>query len=176
MKTKTCNICNEDKAVELFYVNAKMKDGYQNRCIDCSKAKSKEHHIKLMTDPVLAQKEKDRHRDKFHRLGYGDKYKPSPEQKKETISRYKEKFPEKISARNATLYIKPKTSNNELHHWSYNEQHYKDVIELSVSDHNLIHRYITYDQEFKKYRTRKGTLLDTKEKHLLYIELVKNLI
>ncbi len=153
-----------------------MRDGYQNRCIECTKAKSKEQFIRIMSDPNLAQKERDRHREKFHRLGYGDKYKPTPETKKEIVKRYNEKFPEKKLARSAVGRLTPAKDGFELHHWSYNEEHYKDVIDLSIADHNLIHRYIFYDQEFKMYRTKKGTLLDTKELHEQYILLVKQLI
>jgi hypothetical protein len=55
------------------------------------------------------------------------------------------------------------------HHWSYNEEHQIDVIDLSQKDHFKAHRFIIYDQERMMYRNLEGVLLDTKEKHLKYI-------
>lgn len=42
------------------------------------------------------------------------------------------------------------------------------------SEHNKLHRYMTYDQERKMYRTTNGILLDTKERHLEYYHSLKN--
>lgn len=69
--------------------------------------------------------------------------------------------------------IKGKKEGFELHHWSYNKEHAKDVIELSVADHYFIHRYIIYDQERMMYRTRDGILIDTKEKHVEHFNYLK---
>jgi hypothetical protein len=59
-----------------------------------------------------------------------------------------------------------------LHHWSYNEEHYKDVIELEPKTHAFLHRYINYDQEQMMYRVSAnlngwdfGELLNTRDKH-----------
>jgi len=86
-----------------------------------------------------------------------------------------EKYPEKYKAKNKSQRLKREVKGNHLHHWSYNEEHYKDVIELSVADHNTIHRHIIYDQERMMYRVAVkfgcwsiGTLIDTKEKSLNY--------
>jgi len=65
-----------------------------------------------------------------------------------------------------------KTEGNHLHHWSYNEEHYKDVIELNPKEHNKIHRYLKYNQTTKMYKDLNGNLLLTKDKHLEYINKV----
>ena len=85
------------------------------------------------------------------------------------MQRYKDKYPEKIAAASRTSHLKAKVKGNHLHHWSYNEEHYKDVIELSVADHNAIHRQITYDQERMMYRRAdNNVLLSTRFESIYY--------
>jgi hypothetical protein len=117
----------------------------------------------------IIEKEKKRHREKYFRLNYKEKYKPTKEKKSETIKRYEKKYPEKYKAKLATSNMKREKGMN-LHHWSYNEKDYKDVIQLTIEKHNLAHRFIIYDQERMMYR-RIDTmeLLDTKQKHEQYI-------
>ena len=169
---KTCFACNKSKVLTEYYKHPQMGDGHLNKCKDCVKKAVADRLNYKMKDPEFREKEKARHRGKYHRLGYKDKHKPTPEQKKIIMDRYKAKYPEKVKAKNFTQHIKKSNPKHELHHWSYNEEHYKDVIELSVKNHNLIHRYLEYDQEFKVYRDFTGLLLDTKEKHLDFIEFI----
>jgi len=173
IKEKVCNICNVEKNIVLFYVNKGMKDGYQNRCIECTKLKSKERLATLISTPEGKEKERARHRDKYHRLGYKDLHRPSTEKKRETIRRNRQKFPEKYMASKYTeiFFIKKKGLN--LHHWSYNQKDWLDIIELTIKDHHYLHRYIQYDQALMVYRTLEGVLLDSKEKHLRYFEECK---
>lgn len=99
----------------------------------------------------------------------------NPKIKIKTEQKYNKKYPEKIKAKiKAQRNIDIKTKGNHRHHWSYNEEHYLDVIELSEKDHNTAHRFMIYDQERRMYRTLKGELLDTKEGHLLYISIHLN--
>lgn len=73
--------------------------------------------------------------------------------------------------------MKPQTEGNELHHWSYNQEHYKDVIELVVLDHKKAHRYMVYDPERKMYRRADNNiLLDTRESHIEFINSLKEKI
>lgn len=60
-----------------------------------------------------------------------------------------------------------------LHHWSYNQEDWLDVIKLEIKDHYFLHRYIIYDQERMMYRGLDGVLLDTKNKHIEYFENCK---
>lgn len=171
--SKICNICNIEKELPLFYVNKGMKDGYQNRCIECTKLKTKGRLKVLLSTPEGLAAERKRHRDKYHKQGYKEKYKPTTERKKETIKRYQQKYPEKALATKYTEIYLTKLEGVHLHHWSYNQEDWLDVIELKVKEHHFLHRYIIYDQERMMYRKLDGVLLDTKEAHFNYFNECK---
>lgn len=166
---KKCIICGEYKLLSTFYKHKKMADGHLNKCIDCTKRQVKEREKRLREDLSWIEKERERGRNKYYRLEYKDKHKPTKEKKREIMSRYKEKYPEKHLAKRASQNLPKIIKENNLHHWSYNDEHWTDVIELSVKDHNTAHRFMVYDQERKMYRDLDGILLDTKEAHLEYI-------
>ena len=73
-------------------------------------------------------------------------------------------------ARKYTEIFLTKVEEFHLHHWSYNQEDWLDVIQLSIKEHHFLHRYIIYDQERMMYRGLDGVLLDTKEKHLKYYD------
>ncbi len=158
---KKCISCQEQKEIFEFYKHKGMSDGYLNKCKECSKIDSKKRINELSKDQIWLDKEKQRQREKYHNL----KYRGRIIKNREEISlRYKNKYPEKKEARNKSSHLKPKHKGNHLHHWSYNKNHFKDVIEISRLDHYYIHRKTTYDDNLKMYRTLKGVLLDTREK------------
>lgn len=175
MENKICFKCGKDKPLTEYYKHSGMQDGHLNKCKGCSKLDSKNRENKLRKDASWVNNERERGREKYYRLGYRGKYNPTPESKKRTIQRYNEKYPEKLSAKSHSRHLTPEVKGNELHHWSYNEEHWKDVIELTPEQHARLHRYIVYDQERMMYRGLDGVLLDSKKSHELLIKKIKQM-
>jgi hypothetical protein len=174
MNTKVCFKCNVEKELSEFYIHKQMADGHLNKCKLCTRSDSKKRHDVLVEDSDWYNKEKERHREKYYRLEYKEKHKRTPEQKKEITNRYMQKYPEKYKAHLYSQRLDRKEGYH-LHHWSYNEEHYKDIIELEEKDHYFLHRHIIYDQERMMYRRADNNiLLDTKESHLEYFNELKN--
>lgn len=171
MSYKECFKCGEIKDLFHFYKHKDMADGHLNKCKVCTRSDVKEREKNLKVDEDWVESERTIHREKYHRLGYKEKHKPSAEAKRKTAVKHRKKYPEKYKAKNASQKL-PKEFEGEMHHWSYNEEHWKDCIELTVEDHNLLHRFLKYDEETKYYKDLKGNLLDTKKKHLnIYYKL-----
>lgn len=170
---KKCFKCNIDQPLSEYYKHVGMADGHLNKCKKCTKKESWEREKGLRSNLSFVESEKDRHRNKYHRLSYKNKHKPSPEDRIKTMQNYRKKFPEKYRAHilSQRLY---RPEGYELHHWNYNEVYAKDIIEVSIEDHSHIHRFLQYDSSLYIYRTKEGVLLDTKEKHVDYItEIIK---
>lgn len=146
-----------------------MLDGHLNKCKDCTKRDSKQRGEELRKDAVWLEQEKTRHRDKYHRLNYRERHKPTQEAKRAIMKAYTDKYPEKRVAKIRSQHVSaPKGFHN--HHWSYRIEDAKDTIQLTHQEHYRAHRYLKYDQQENRYRTAEGVLLDTKEKHLEYIK------
>jgi hypothetical protein len=162
---KVCFKCNTKKPLTDFYKHKEMLDGYLNKCKDCTKKDVKNRYDILINDESFIKKERKRGRDKFHRL-----YAGTSKHNEKANNNWANKFPEKVVAASKSGSLKKPYYDAEKHHWSYNKEHYKDVIWISKKQHMKAHRFIIYDQERMMYRTfDTNILLDTKEKHSDFI-------
>lgn len=163
MESKKCFKCKKVKPLSSFYKHKQMKDGTLNKCKDCAKLDISNNYKNNKQNEAFVEKERKRGREKFHRLYSGKKV-----FNKAANDNWIKKFPEKRAASLAAQNIPIELE--ERHHWSYNLEHYKDVIHLTTKHHSKAHRFLVYDQERKMYRRfDTNELLDTKEKHLSFI-------
>lgn len=170
---KPCIGCSINMPFWYYYKHSQMGDGYLNKCKDCVKNDVSKRNAELSLDPIFIAKERARGREKYYRLEYKG-YRVPTEKKRLIIQRSSAKFPEKHQAKIAAQRVKKTNKSNHNHHWSYNKEHYKDVIELGISDHFKLHRYITYDPVLMMYRRiDNNALLDTKGLHLAYFNEIK---
>jgi hypothetical protein len=167
MKTeKVCKGCGVLKPLTEYYTIEGNKDGRFGTCKICIKTRVRGREIIKKQDPEWLEKERERGREKFHRLYKGKK--PSSEVRQKAQITYRAKYPEKDKAK-AAVNRKKTPIGMQNHHWSYNKEHRLDTILITLTDHATAHRFMIYDQERMMYRTKEGILLDTKEAHVEYI-------
>lgn len=162
---KQCFKCNKIKPLAEFYKHNQMADGHLNKCKDCNKKDVNDNYLNNLNKAGYLESERKRGRKKYHRL-----YKGIYKTKESIRNKWCEKYPEKVYAASMSSNVKKEFEFAEKHHWSYNKQHYKDVIQLYKKDHMKAHRFIIYDQERFMYRRfDTNELLDTKIKHMEFI-------
>jgi len=172
-KVKKCFKCGSTKPITAFYKHSQMSDGYLNKCKECTKLDVKNQYALNVNTHGWIEKERQRGREKYKRLKYKDKYKPTSGNKKVIMRKYIEQYPEKRKAQTASQHIKTPKGYNK-HHWCYSETYYTDVLFLTIKDHYLIHRSMYYDQSNLRYRRKDNdNLLSTKQSHIDFLYELK---
>jgi len=156
---KTCFKCNVEKPLSEFYRHNQMADGHVNKCKTCNKLDVKKDYYRKASDPLFIENERERSKEKYVRLNYKER------QKQWDIDK-----PWKRTSIYKGLSKKFKIPKGfELHHWNYNSDFLEDVIVLKIKEYRQSHTYLEFDDVLLKFKTKKGELLDTKEKHILYL-------
>lgn len=157
--TKICFKCGIEKPLSEFYKQPQMADGHLNKCRDCTKKDVRARYYSLCCNTDFIEKERERGREKYRRLGYTNA--------KTEAKRLKEK--KYASLRNARRMFNSAPPNTELHHWNYNIM--TQVICLEKRVHRRVHQLIKFDLELGYYFWN-GQPLDTLEKHLEVVKFV----
>jgi hypothetical protein len=156
-KTKVCFKCGRELPLSKFYKHSRMADGHLNKCKDCAKDDAKKDYDRKSKDESWFEKERERCREKFHRLGYKDKICSNKTRRDFHAS-------ENVQRRLKNLGID--RHGKEAHHWNYNKP--RSIILLSPKAHHRIHNHITVSRDDKYCYTLDGVCLDTEEKTIKY--------
>jgi len=157
---KKCIRCGNNKELKDFYVHPQMRDGHLNKCKVCCKEVSDLREKKLRENPEFCEKERVRSKERYHRLNYGKRQYVIDKSKPYKNGQYK----------NLSRKLKLSSEENS-HHWNYNL--IDDVTVLNKKFHRFVHRYLILDNKSLVFTTKDDKILDTKEKHLQYIEKIR---
>ena len=151
MEAKKCFKCGVIKPLSEFYRHPEMEDGHLNKCKECTKKDSKARYNVLSTDNNWLEKERQRSRDKFKRLGYKNKFKQVRK-----ICPLKANIARRLRSRGYD------TKGKEAYHWNYNLPY--SIFLLSRKAHRCIHQFIHVNYSDKYCYTNDGEKIDTVEK------------
>lgn len=157
---KICFKCNELKPLTDYYKHKKMADGHVNKCKECNKKDVQENYLKKSTNEYWLEKERERSKEKYHRLNYKESQKEWDKDKPwKKLSIYK----------GLRSKFKEVPDTHHLHHWNYNDEFLTDIIVIEKFNHRRSHNFLILDIEKRIYKDLQGIYLDTKEKHLKYL-------
>ena len=110
-----------------------------------------ERLLKLRDNPEWRLKERERTKEKYHRLGYASRPRPNKEAVLKNLHK-KLRIPKGL----------------EGHHWSYEAEYLEDVIIMNPCQHKRLHALM--ERSGKNFLCKKSKKILTKEDHLKLIE------
>ena len=164
---KVCFRCGVEQPLKEFYKHKGMADGHLGKCKTCAKSDSKKRHYEKSKDDEWVEAERVRGREKYHRLYSESKFDYLERRELEKKDKPWVSHP-KYSNLSRKL-AKYRRKGHQFHHWSYKVSSLEDVIMLKTRDHYALHKYILLDADKRIFKDVEGNYLDTKEKHLAYI-------
>lgn len=156
---KKCFRCEVEKSLIDFYVHRQMKDGYLNKCKECTKLDTSTRLRFLVSTPIGLEKERKRHRDKYVKLNYKERQKKWDENKPWKKSTIYKGLNKKLNVREGY----------EVHHWNYNDEYLEDVFIMKIIQHRQSHRFLKLDISKRIFTDLEGNLLTSKEDHKQYL-------
>lgn len=155
---KQCRKCGEIKPLHEFYKHNKMHDGYFNQCKACKRVYAVAKNRGNSMNPEWVLRERERTRDKFHRLGYNSRSRSD-----------KNKSNKSILLNLSRDY--PLSEGFEYHHWNYLYPY--DVFVLSRSEHKRVHSGLKFNETLQIFELKSdGRALSSIKLHLDYIESI----
>lgn len=157
---KICFKCGVEKPLSEFYKHPRMADGTVNKCKDCNKKDVSENRLKKKDYYQEYDRNRPNHEQRVKKASKRVKelYNSDPEFK-EIILKHKQKWlagnqhkrKAQIAVSNAKRdgrLVKPGSCEHcgtsekkiQAHHWSYEPEHWLDVIWLCTSCHGKEHR------------------------------------
>jgi hypothetical protein len=159
MQEKKCFKCGRILPLEDFYKHPRMKDGHLNKCKECTRTDVKRDYDRNSSNPEWVEKERERGREKYHRLGYNHKF-----------SGITDLCP-LIKTISAKLRRRGYNTNGmEAHHWNYNYPF--SVFLLSRNAHRRLHQHMVVNLENKMCYTVFGEPLKDEQHAASYFRMI----